>query len=97
MPRKLTDSEINILTEELSNLIWGIVKYWNYFEKETLGKKLVRAADSISANIAEAYGRYHYKDRQKFGIMRAAHLKKLKVGLEKVTNANCLMIIRWKY
>jgi four helix bundle protein len=67
MPKKLTDIEVYLISEELANKIWGIVKYWHYFEKETLGKQLVRAADSISANIAEAYGRYHYKDRQKFG------------------------------
>ena len=67
MPTKLIDIEIYMISEELSNKIWEIVRQWNYFEKETLGKQLVRAADSISANIAEAYGRYHYKDRQKFG------------------------------
>ena len=64
MPTNLTDIEIYIISEELSNQIWGIVKQWHYFEKETLGKQLVRAADSISANIAEAFGRYHDKDRQ---------------------------------
>jgi len=58
MPTKLTDIEIYIISEELSNKIWGIVKHWHYFEKETLRKQLVRAADSISANIAEAFGRY---------------------------------------
>ena len=67
MPTKLTDIEIYIISEELSNKIWEIVKHWHYFEKVTLGKQLVSAANSISANIAEAFERYHYKDRQKFG------------------------------
>ena len=43
MPTKLTDIEIYIISEELSNQIWEMVKHWHYFEKETLGKQLVRA------------------------------------------------------
>lgn len=31
-----------------------------------MGKQLARAADSIGANIAEAYGRYHYGERINF-------------------------------
>ena len=83
MPKTLTDIEIYIISEELSNRIWGIVKEWNYFDKETLGKQLVRAADSISANIAEAYGRYHYKDRQKFGYYARGSLEETKSWLRK--------------
>ncbi len=58
MIKKLTDFEVYILAEELSNKIWDIVKRWNYFEKETVGKQLVKASDSISANIAECHGRF---------------------------------------
>ena len=83
MPKKLTDIEIYIITEELSNLFWEIVKQWNYFEKDTLGKRLVKAADSISANIAEAYGRYHYKDRQKFGYYARGSFEETKSWLRK--------------
>ncbi|MCK4559094.1 MAG: four helix bundle protein [Calditrichia bacterium] len=51
--------EVYVLSEELSNKIWSIVKWWNYFERNTVGKQLVKAADSISANIAESHGRFH--------------------------------------
>ncbi|MCK9351315.1 MAG: four helix bundle protein [Candidatus Paceibacterota bacterium] len=50
----------------LSNCIWGIVCSWGYFEKDTVGKQFVRAVDSISANIAEGFGRYGKKDKIKF-------------------------------
>ena len=83
MSTKLTDIEIYIISEELSNQIWGIVKHWHYFEKETLGRQLVRAADSISANIAEAYGRYHYKDRQKFDYYARGSFEETKSWLRK--------------
>lgn len=52
--------------EDFSDAIWSIVIGWDYFQKDTIGKQLVRAADSISANIAEGYGRYFYKESRQF-------------------------------
>jgi len=51
---------------EFSNDVWGIAIKWDYFAKDTIGKQFVNAADSISANIAEGFGRYHKKDKIKF-------------------------------
>ncbi len=45
------------LSETLSDKIWEIVLKWDYFAKDTVGKQLVRSADSIGANIAEGSGR----------------------------------------
>lgn len=50
----------------LSNYVWDIIIIWNYFTKDTAGKQFVRAIDSISANIAEGFGRYGKKDKVKF-------------------------------
>lgn len=51
----------------LSDEIWNLVSEWkDFFAKDTIGKQLVRAADSIDANIAEGYGRYHYKENKNF-------------------------------
>ena len=38
------------LSEILADEIWIIVNSWKYFEKETVGKQLVKAADSVGAN-----------------------------------------------
>ena len=54
------------LAEQLANEIWKIVAPWEYFAKDTLGKQIVRSADSIGANIAEGNGRYNSKDNQRF-------------------------------
>ena len=54
------------LAEKLANKIWEVVATWNYFAKDTLGKQIVRSADSIGANIAEGNGRYNSKDNQRF-------------------------------
>lgn len=50
----------------LSNKVWNEVLQWDYLAKDTVGKQLVRSVDSISANIAEGFGRYSKKDRIKF-------------------------------
>ena len=54
------------LAEKLANKIWNIVQSWNYFEKDTVGKQIVRSADSVCANIAEGRGRFHYQDNIRF-------------------------------
>lgn len=48
---------------DLSNYVWNIVVKWDYFAKDTIGKQFERSIDSISANIAEGFGRYHKKDK----------------------------------
>jgi four helix bundle protein len=51
---------------KLSNYVWEIVIRWDYFAKDTVGKQFVKAVDSISANIAEGFGRYFKKDKINF-------------------------------
>ncbi len=51
---------------DLSNYVWKIVLKWEHFAKMTIGAQLTRAIDSISANIAEGFGRYSKKDKIKF-------------------------------
>lgn len=48
---------------EFSNDIWKVVLGWDYFAKDTVGNQLVRSVDSISANIADGFGRYSKKDK----------------------------------
>ena len=66
MSNRLEDLEIYNLAESFSNEIWFVVLEWDYFAKDTLGKQLVGATDSIGANIAEGYGRYHFKENKNF-------------------------------
>lgn len=63
---KLNDIEAYKIAFKLSNYVWDIVIKWDYFTKETVGKQFVRAVDSISANLAEGFGRYGKKDKIKF-------------------------------
>ena len=54
------------LSEELADEVWKIVLRWNAFAKDTVGKQIVRSADSIGANIAEGTGRHNFQDNQRF-------------------------------
>lgn len=63
---KLNDIEAYKISFHLSNYVWDVVSNWNYFAKRTIGAQFVDAVDSISANIAEGFGRYFKKDKIKF-------------------------------
>ena len=54
------------LSEELADLIWEIALEWEDFAKNTVGKQIVRSADSIGANIAEGAGRGSFQDNRRF-------------------------------
>ncbi len=54
------------LAERLSDDIWRIASEWNHLARDTVGKQLIRAADSIGANIAEGCGRGSYQDNRRF-------------------------------
>ena len=54
------------LAERLADDIWAIVVKWNVFARDTVGKQLVKAADSIGANIAEGTGRGSFVDNRRF-------------------------------
>jgi four helix bundle protein len=63
---KLNDIEAYKGAFHLSNYVWNIIIKWTHFEKSTVGEQFVEAVDSISANIAEGFGRFNKKDKIKF-------------------------------
>lgn len=63
---ELEKTRVYVEAAEFSDLIWDEVMKWRDFASDTVGKQFVRAADSIGANIAESYGRYHWSDKLNF-------------------------------
>ena len=62
----LNDIEAYKISFHLSNYIWEVVLKWNHLAKNTIGEQFINAADSISANIAEGFGRYNKKNKIRF-------------------------------
>jgi len=71
------------LAESFSDEIWEIVGGWGIFTIDTMGKQIVRSADSISANIAEGYGRYFYKESKQFYFYSRGSIQETKSWLGK--------------
>jgi four helix bundle protein len=80
--------ELNVyqLSMDMGEEVWVIVEKWNYFQKDTIGKQLVRAADSVAANLSEGYGRYHYKENKNFSYYSRGSLYETKTWLTKAYN-----------
>ncbi len=51
---------------DLSNYVWDVASKWDIFAQKTIGEQFVRSVDSISANIAEGFGRQTKNDKAKF-------------------------------
>lgn len=58
--------EVYQIAEDIADRIWQIAVRWNSFARDTVGKQLVRAVDSIGANIAEGHGRRSRVDHCRF-------------------------------
>lgn len=62
----LKDLEVYQLSRKLSAMAWRIYDRMNFEEKKTMGDQFIRSVDSVGANIAEGYNRYHYLDKIRF-------------------------------
>ena len=71
----LKDLEVYQLARRLSELAWQVYRGLNWQDKKIMGDQFITAVDSVGANIAEGYGRYHYLDQIKFYYNSRASLK----------------------
>ena len=78
------------LAEQLTDKVWDIVMSWKFFEKETVGKQLVRAADSIGANISEGAGRGTTKDNRRFIRIARGSFNETKYWLRRANKRDLL-------
>ena len=64
--KRFQDLSVYRLAEQLSEEIWSIVSSWQFLAKDTVGKQIIRSADSVGANIAEGVGRGSFNDNKRF-------------------------------
>lgn len=81
----------------LSNYVWDLVVRWDHFTKSTIGSQFVRAVDSISANVAEGFGRYGKKDKINFYRYSSGSVKEALDWNEKARVRNLLSLESYQY
>lgn len=62
----LYDLEIYKLAREISKEVWKVYETFDWQTKKVIGDQWISAIDSIGANIAEGFGRFHFLDKNKF-------------------------------
>lgn len=63
---ELDDLEVYQIAREISRLAWNVYKDLKNEYRFSKGQQFLESVDSIGANIAEGFGRYHYLDSAKF-------------------------------
>jgi four helix bundle protein len=58
------------------------IREWPSFDRWTIGSQLSRSAGSIGANIAEAEGRWHGRDRARFLLIARGSLHETRHWLD---------------
>ena len=81
----INDLEIYRDAMEFGETMWSLVEDWDYFAKDTVGKQLVRCADSIAANISEGHGRFHFKENKQFCYYARGSLQETQTFIEKAS------------
>ncbi len=84
MPATFEELRVLKTAEEIADLLWKQVLKWDRFAQDVVGKQLARAGDSIGANIAESFGRYHFGEKLQFLYFARGSLFETKYWLNRV-------------
>lgn len=82
--------EVYLLSEQLADSVWNIVQQWEPFAKTTVGRQIVRSADSVGANIAEGTGRGTYQDNRRFARIARSSLNETQHWLRRAYSRKLL-------
>ena len=87
--RSFEELRVYQAAEKLSDVIWDVVQDWDYLARDTVGKQVIRSADSVGANIAEGTGRGSYQDNRRFVRIAGVRFTKSVIGFDARTTENC--------
>ncbi|MBI5221932.1 MAG: four helix bundle protein [Candidatus Magasanikbacteria bacterium] len=86
----LEDLRIYQLSREYSREAWEIYIHLDWQKKKIIGDQYIRSVDSVGANIAEAHGRFHYLDKNKFYYNARGSLLESKHWLDLLLERNII-------
>jgi four helix bundle protein len=75
--RTFEDLDVYKAAREFRKQMYGVTRQLPGFEKFELGSQIRRAAVSLTNNIAEGHGRYHYLEQIKFCLNARGSLEEL--------------------
>ena len=81
--KHISEMDVHILAEKLSDMIWYDFDSWPQKAQSTIGYQVIKSSDSISANLSEGYGRYTPADRKRFYYFSRGSLEETKTWLNK--------------
>ncbi|NEP59483.1 MAG: four helix bundle protein [Symploca sp. SIO2G7] len=90
--KKFQDLVVYQLSEKLADEIWKIVNDWQPLAQNTVGRQIIRSADSIGANIAEGVGRGSFQDNRRFVRIARGSLNETQHWLRRADCRNLLTV-----
>ena len=90
--RTFEDLEVYKKARQFRKDMYGVGRTLPQFEKYELGSQIRRASVSLTNNIAEGHGRYHYLDQIKFQLQARGSLAELVDDLNICEDENYLPI-----
>ena len=84
------DLEVYKAAREFRKAMYAVSRRLPDFEKHDLGRQIRRASVSLTNNMAEAHGRYHYPDQIRFFLHSRGSLQELVDDLNVCLDENYL-------
>lgn len=70
----LQELEVYRMTRRLSSMAWVIYQRLAFQQRKVWGDQMLESVDSVGANVAEAYARFHFSEKARFYYISRASL-----------------------
>ncbi|MFY9235076.1 MAG: four helix bundle protein [Fimbriimonadaceae bacterium] len=81
--RPIEELDLFVLFEQVADWVWDQVEMWKPSHQATIGHQLIRAADSVGANLVEGDRRYGDADGINFFIIAKASARETRLWLRR--------------
>jgi four helix bundle protein len=90
----IEQSRVYRLFADLSDQLWDEVQAWKTVAQNTVGEQLIRAIDSVGANLVEGDGRYSVADAIHFFVMARASAREAAYWVRRAKKRSLISVAR---